>query len=223
MPKPIKELKTHTLKTMYQEYVTRLLKDNPTWWGIRDEGIRMKNYTIYAKSTKKKSKWVQTGDEEEGDIVIKMSWPLYRTVVESYFHKAKDAIIQGESLTLTGVGKIRAIRAQRNFKKPTIDWAGTLKDKQVDEKGKTIFVYHTSEDYCKIEWVKDTSSAGGNVRSYHFMPANGNTLNKKGFKKEFTTALMRDPLLKYRYKYNPLLDIKALALCNTNTPVSEPL
>ncbi|MFZ8332624.1 hypothetical protein ACO1L0_14705, partial [Staphylococcus aureus] len=60
-----------------------------------------------------------------------------------------------------------------------------------------------SPDYCKIEWCKGKMIP--NETCYHFAPAEANPVTKKGFKGEFKQALNDDPLLKFKYKFKPII------------------
>lgn len=222
MAKPIQELKIYTLKAMYKDYAGKLLKDNPTWWGVTNRVLKMKNCVICSQTIRKGSKWTPEELRGKNEIVVKMSWQMYKNIVESYFHKAKQAIIHGETLNIPNVGKILAVRVQRNFNRKIVDWGATLQSKKTDGINAKM-IFHTDEDYCKIEWATDAAVTGANVRSYHFTPAGKNVINNKGFKKEFVDALMEDQFLKFKYKYYPLIDIKALIQCNTNTQASKTL
>ena len=189
MAKPIQRPKVYPSSAVYQAYVQKLLKENPTWYTRYDKILKVSHCYVYAV--------------ENGKIVLKMSWQLWKEITERYFHKAKTAITKGDELRLgSGVGKIRGCRNQRNFKKPFIDWAATRKLNTRKEDGKLLKVYFTGEDYCMIEWVK--TSLIPNKSSYNFDPAAMNTATGKGFKKEFSIALNADPMLKYRFPYHPL-------------------
>jgi len=222
MAKPIQPLKIYTLKAMYKDYAEKLLKDNPTWWGVTNRVLKIKNCEICAQTIRKGSKWTPEELRGKNEVVVKMSWQMYRNIVESYFHKSKQAIIQGETLNIPNVGKILAVRCQRNFNRRIVDWGATQESKRNDGENAKM-IYHTDEDYCKIEWATDASITGSNVRSYHFSPAGKNVKNNKGFKKEFVDALVENQFLKFKYKYYPLIDIKAIKQCSTNTQASKTL
>jgi hypothetical protein len=204
MAKPIQKPKVHHLRTIYTDFANKLLADHPDWWGKFDKQLRLRNATIYAK--------------ENNKVVEKMSWRRWKETVERYFHKAKTAIIEGETLNLgSNVGKIRAIRVERNFANPVINWGETFKQKIPGKDGKYQRIYHTEDDYCRIQWAKTRSLP--NETSYSFDPAAKNMATGKGFKAEFVHALKNDPLLKFRYRYYPL--IKKTKPCNTPTLHSE--
>lgn len=185
---------------MYQRYVDKLLSENPTWWTRYDSHKKIKRGHVYAK--------------EGNKVVLKISWGFYREITCRFYHEAKAAIIQGETLNLGSyLGKLNAARVQRDFRKPTLDYGETMRLKILGPDNKFVKVYHTSDDYCRISWrkcrfrVKDTKIRYypvQNVAYYRFTPSNENMINKKGFKAEFKKALHADPDLKYRYRYYPL-------------------
>lgn len=205
MAKPIVRPKQHSIKDVYAIYVTKLLDAHPTWWGKYEKRVKRKNCYICAK--------------ENGKVIIKMSWFIWKDVIEVYFHKAKNAIIQGETLRLgANLGKIRGARIQRDFTKPVINWRETFNGEKGPD-GKFIRVFRTEDDYCRIEWNK--FGIIPNETNYHFKPAGRNMTTKKGFTAEFSKALTEDPLLKYQYKYYPIVKrINKFPIpCNTNIPV----
>jgi hypothetical protein len=165
------------------------MDENPTWYSRWDKSLKMSNCYIYAI--------------ENNKIVLKMSWQLWKEITERYFHKAKKAIIYGETLRLGhGVGKIRGARNQRNFKNPYVDWATTRKLNLRKPDGRLQRVYFTTEDYCMIQWVK--TSMIPNKGDYNFDAATANTTTGKGFRKEFSEAVRNNIMLKYKFVYNPL-------------------
>ena len=186
--KPIHRPKQFSIGEVYKDFVERLLKAHPDWWGKYERRINRKNCYIYAP---------------DRTPTLKMSWMLYKEIVERYYHKAKEAIIQGETLRLGGnLGLIRAARIQRNFSKPKINWHETISKGLKDANGNYVRVYYTDDDYCMIEWYKFKMIP--NESDYVFKPAGKNTRAGKGFKIEFANALKFDALLKYKYVYHEL-------------------
>lgn len=182
--------KVHTMKDVYSDYAEELLRKHPEWWGKYSRTCRLKNAFIYTMNSK-------------GKPVLKMSWPMWKDITGAFYHKAKFAIIQGETLRLgANLGKIQISRIERNFAKPVVDWPSTQKENLRDENGKLIKIYYTNEDYCRISWKKNREIP--NETMYTFDPATRNMATGKGFKGEFATALKENPLLKYRYKYYPI-------------------
>ena len=199
MAKPIQKPKMWYMRDIYTNFINELLEKNPEWWGKYEKRVKLKNCYVYAK--------------ENGKVVEKMSWFLWKDAVERYYFKAKEAIIQGETLRLgSGVGKIRAIRVERDFSTPTIDWASTFTQNEFDASGHLKKVFFTDEDWCRIEWKRFKMLA--NETSYRFSPAGNNMTTKKGFKTEFSKALKKNPLLKFKYKFYPLLNKPKYAVSN---------
>lgn len=193
--------KVHTLKDVYADYAKKILAEHPDWFSRYDTKCSVSNGIIYAR--------------EKGKLVVKTSWVIWKNTVCSYYHRAKNAIIKGETLRIgAGVGKIRGCRIERDMNNKEVDWFATKKLNRRDENGFMIKVYHTSEDYCRIEWVKFGMLQ--NEKAYNFDPAEKNTTTGKGFKGEFSQALINDPFLKYRYVYYPLHK-KVNRKCYTNT------
>lgn len=205
MGKPIQRPKQYSIKNIYEAYAKKILLAHPNWWGKYEKRLKRKNCYIYAR--------------EGNKVVLKMSWFIWKEVIETYFHKAKSCIIEGETLRLgSNLGKIRGARIQRDFTKPVINWHETFTNNVKTEDGKLIRIFHTEDDYCRIEWKKFGMIP--NETSYYFQPAGKNMITKKGFKAEFSKALANDPLLKYKYKYYPLLKRER---CSTSTPVLKQL
>lgn len=204
MAKPILRPRQYTMRDIYEAYAQKLLAAHPEWWGKYEKRVKRKNCYIYSK--------------EEGKVVERMSWFTWKEVIERYFHSAKEAIINGETLRLgANLGKIRGARIQRDFTKPLVNWHETFTTGLKNADGSLIKIYHTEDDYCRIEWVKFGMIP--NETSYHFQPAAKNTITKKGFKAEFSRALTEDPQLKFRFKYYPIIK-REFKPCNTPTPAS---
>lgn len=190
--------KNLTLRDIWQAYVNKLLKENPEWWA------RVYNYIprckVYAKVDNK---------------VIEMACYIkFRKVIEQYLERARAAIINGEALNIgSGVGKICGRRIQRDFRKKTqqkIDWYKTkrLPNNLVwnEEKKKMVYkkkVYFTTDDWCRIAWHRFGMIRHETV--YEFAPTTRNSKGETGFKMEFSQAQTKDPLLKYKYIYNPII------------------
>jgi hypothetical protein len=186
---------THVLKDIWIAYATQLLHDNPEWWGR------------YAQNTMHFYVYRRVGTKVE--LVI--SYPVFRKTMETYLNRAKRSIIQGEALNvLGGVGKICARRVERDFRKKNqrrVDWHKTRQQPMIwsEEKQKMVYktiIFFTNDDWCRIGWSKNGRVKNETV--YEFVPANRNSGGTSGFKLEFTEALKKDPLLKYKYLFNPL-------------------
>lgn len=191
MNKPIVKPKIWYMRDVYTDYANKLLASHPTWWGKYDKKVKLKNANIYEK--------------ENGKVTERMSWFIWKEVIEIYFHKAKDAIIDGEVLRLgSALGKIRAIRVERDHRHPEVNWAVTYRKSLKDDNGNLILIYYTDDDWCRIAWEKFDMLQ--NEQAYRFSPAEKNTTTGKGFKGEFSAALMKDQFLKYKYKFHPVIN-----------------
>jgi hypothetical protein len=183
------------LRDIYQQFAEKELEKHDDWWGKYEQKVKMKNCYLY--------------EQKNGQIILRMSWYMFKNIIEAYYHKAKDAIIKGETLRLGNeLGFMRAIRVERNFDNPTINWPETFKQRQFDAFGKIIKVYYTDDDWCRIQWAK--FNAITNETLYVFTPAKRNMSTNKGFTYEFSKALKTDPLLKFKYKYFPYVSYKNL-------------
>lgn len=175
--------RTYTTKDVYKAYAKQMLKDDPTLWGKYDR--KMMNYYVY---------------RQDGTTVVEvMSYPRYRKIVEAYFLRAQDYIIQGETLSLgNNLGKIAGRRCERNHKNKQVNWEKTKKlwESKGERKG---LVYFTDDDWCRIGWNKPGKIK--NEKWYRFTPAEGNSGSDIGFKKAFSTANLQNPLLKLKYKF----------------------
>lgn len=201
--KPIERPKVYSMRNVYAHFAEKLLKENPDWWSKYEKRLKLKNCYIYAQGP-------------NGKPVLKMSWLLWKEIVERFYFKAKNAIIEGETLRIGGnVGKIRGIRIERNFNKPVVNWGETHRANIRQPNGKLKRVFYTEEDYCRIQWAKFGMLT--NESCYNFDPAKENMATHKGFTAEFIQAQKDDPLLKYRYKYYPIRKKQ----CNTPTAPCE--
>lgn len=202
--KPVSKLNTLYMKQVYADYAEKILKDNPEWWGKYGKTPGVKNCYIYAHGS-------------NGKPVLKVDYYSWKEAMSSLFFKAKDAIIQGETFRLgSNLGKLLAIRIERNFSKPKVNWGATFKANIKLPSGKVKRLYYDGEDYCRISWQKYHMIP--NESRYQFDPAERNMTTNKGFKYEFARALDENPLLRYRYKFCPIIRKKS---CNTDTAVCE--
>jgi len=190
----------HVLKDIWIAYAEHMLPNDP------DLRSRYKN----------KTKHFVVGYETKEKFIEVLSYPKFRRTIERYFDKAKRAIIQGEAINMGGgVGKICGKRVERDFRKKKqrkVNWHKTRQLEKVwdEEKQKMVYpyyVYFISSEWCRIAWVKNERIPNETV--YEFAPASRNSAGTSGFKLEFSQAQKEDPLLQYRYLYNPLKLSKA--------------
>lgn len=189
--------KTYRIGEIYQDYVKKILSENPEYW------------SRYSKTQKTSNYWVYRKEYNNGNwsVVEVISYPVFKEILTEYFVRAKEAIIAGAELNLgNDLGIIAARRVERNHKNKAVNWAETNKQPK-NEKGKpSKIIYYTDDDWCRIGWVK--SGKLKNHKNYQFVPTPDDARGG-GFVKEFSRALMLNPLLKYKYKYYPyILDSK---------------
>lgn len=176
---------------IYQAYVIKLLRENPTYWTRYSN--KVKNYWVYRS--------VKTAGKNYVETVI--SYPQFRNIVEQYFTRAKDYIILGASINMgSNIGIIAARRVERNFSKRLINFAESAKYKDPTTGKYTKIIFYDDDDWLRIGWEKTNNLANSGV--YKFMPT-PNDMHGGGFKREFSRANQRNPLLKYKYKFYPFI------------------
>lgn len=189
----------HFIKDIWVAYAEKLLKQNPGWCSRYHNKIKH-YYLGYMKGEGKNQVFVQV-----------FCYAQFRRVLEFYFDRAKAAIIAGEAVNLNGkLGKIVGMRIERDFRSPgqkMINWDKTRKIEKVWDPVRLKMaypkmVYYTSNDYCRIGWLKNRMVENETV--YKFSPTEANASRTTGFKLEFSQAQEKDPLLKYIYLYQPL-------------------
>lgn len=192
--------KIHHLKDVWNWYSNTLLSGNPEWWGVYKD--RVTNYYIYRKYT----------DGDGKRVVIEVfSWPKFRHIIETYYDKAKDAIIAGEAVDMKmRIGKICARRVQRSHNKRVINYAKTMKQPKIysEKMGREVrakVIYYTADDWCRIAWNKTKQLTNESV--YEFFPTS-NTKSGNCFCQQFSRVLTANKLLKYKYPYYPLRKFK---------------
>lgn len=187
----------HMVLDIYQAYVKKLLRENPTYW------------TRYYAHTK--NYWVFTRVKENGqsrvDTVI--SYPQFRSIIEHYFNRAKDYIIMGSTLNMgSQIGYIAARRVERNFSKKIVNFYETSKQPKTPEGRPSKIIYWEDDDWIRIGWEKTTQIS--NIGVYKFTPTHDD-MKGGGFRREFSDANKRNPLLKYKYRYFPyVMDEEAI-------------
>lgn len=203
--------KTYHLADMYKAYALSLLAANPDWTAVIDKHKKVPMGTITRPYDKfdKKLRHKRT---------VVMTYQMYAKVVKTYFNLAKEATIQGEVVNLGNrLGKVTVIRAQRNFKKKTVDFHKTSLQPKVwnEEKGRMVaskVVYHMDEDWSWPKWFKTRTVKNDSV--YEFVPTLNCKVGASGYNQMLRRALKENPLLKYKYIYYPLINFKTA--CSTN-------
>lgn len=206
----VKPIPRHTVQHMWAAYVKRILSHNSKseYWVKYNNG---KIHAIYYRTP--------TGQTKEF-----LSYELFRNIIERFMAKAKQAVMNAESIEIPHCGFIAGKRIERDFrsKKKTIDW------KRTTAAGYTItqtpegplkkynkVYYQLQDEYCRIGWFKPTIV---NISIYSFLPTESSskthTANPTvGFKEEFSHNIMKDQFIKYKYIFCPIRDI----VPNTNT------
>ena len=185
----------YVLKDIWIAYAEKMMQEDPSLTS------RYKN----------KTKHFVVGYMEDNKFIEVLSYTKFRRTVERYFDKAKRAIIQGEAINMGGgVGKICGKRVERDFRKKKqrrVNWHKTRQLEKVFDpvQNKMVYpyyIYFTSSEWCRIAWIKNELLKNETV--YEFAPAARNSAGTSGFKLEFSQAQKADPLLQFRYLYNPL-------------------
>lgn len=176
-------------RDLYKDFVNKLLAENPDYWGRYSKTARQSNYWVYKKS---------------GNSVVEViNYERWGQIMHAYFKHAKQAIINGQSLTIGPLGRLEPRMTERNHNNPKVDWGETAKQPKVlNDKGKLVpkvIIYFTDDAWLRIAWVKGKVQ---NILFYAFRPT-ANSKNKKGFAGEFAQANKDNPQLRYVYPYYP--------------------
>lgn len=191
-------MKTHTVVDFWNAYCFKLLTKHKDWWGIG----ATRNGALFQVICSKHIDEI-TGRSCVTEVI---TYKEFRLILETYFIKAKERIIQGHSFSLNyKLGKIAARRVDRNYNKKTIDYLETQKQPKVwsEEKQKmvaSVVVYHQSEDWCMIGWHKARKVQNESVYSFSITK---NLKTGNGFNQMLNQALVKNPRIKYRYIHYP--------------------
>jgi hypothetical protein len=191
-------LHTYHLKDIWDSYCLSLMASNEGWVGENGKEVLYKS--MYRKYRNK----------GKLSVIEAITYQKYVEVISMFFELAKEHIINGEVLNLGNkMGKICARRVQRDHRKKAIDYAATSKQTPVwnDAKNKYVkkLIYFTTDDWCRIGWHK--MNAITNETVYEFKPTR-NLRSGLGFNQQFSSALKKNPILKYKYLYYPLKSVK---------------
>lgn len=210
---------------VYQAYVAELLKNNPPvtqlvekrckpygkrkaerivkhqrvvggYWGKRNRISNVPNFWIYTMITR-------NGKEQIVEVINQERW---LKIMDAYFLKARDLIIQGHELNMgANLGAIQPRRIERNHASRTVDQAATKKQPMLpDENGKLVkrIIYYTDDYYVRVAWQKNHKIT--NERTYEFKPS-GKNINGNGFQQLFSKANIDNPALKLNYPFHPYI------------------
>jgi hypothetical protein len=191
-------MKIRHLKDIWDSYCLSLMASNNGWIGIKDwDALKSPYYSMYRKCV----------IDDKPRIIEAINYKTFSAVITSVLDKAKDSIIKGERLILPGgMGNIVGRRVERDFSKKSIDFKSTAKVPKVwsEEKQRMTpskIIFYTENDWCRIGWGKP--SIIKNISVYEFKPTR-NLRSGKGFNQMFSSALIANPALKYKYVYFPL-------------------
>ena len=179
------------IKDIWVYYSWYLLNNNPEWWGATYCGIP--NYNLYRKYT-----------DEDGrlHVITAFTFEQFSKIIYEYFEGAKQKIIEGQVLDMTsGVGKIFAKRAERNFNRKSVDFYKTkqqelIYDEKTGKMKRSKVIYWTTNDWCMISWLSNGRLK--NISVYKFRITK-NLKSGLGFNQQLVKALQENPNLKYKY------------------------
>lgn len=180
------------VKELYQAYVDRLLKENPSYWTLNNRNYaRVPRFFVYRHAT--------NGHKAIEEVI---NYTRFRAVLESYFKHARQRIIRGETFQLWNqLGSISARRVERNFSKKVVDWGTTRKMNQRDPiTGKLKLFYFDTPDWCRVGWNRPKKKIT-KIKQYEFKPTDGR--GKGGFNDEFRQAMNETPTIRLSYDYHP--------------------
>lgn len=210
----LKAVKQHVLSNVWEQYAKEYLVKHPDCFGKSHNKI--KNYYIYKEGTKSRSiktEWANSTRSYSHTSMAGLvtSYEIFRKVIEDWFKRAVAAIIGGELIQITHVGKFCMVRVERDFRKKSqlrVDWGRTKKQDKIwsEEKQKMVYpklIMHTDDDWCRVRWYKPGVT---NDTVYEFVPTEASSGGKGGFLGKLTEALKFNPQLKFLYLFNPIRD-----------------
>lgn len=168
-------IRTHLVKHIWEAYAKQLLAKHPEWEGE----YHNKTYNYYLYNVRKGTKGVVRK--------LMYDYPRFRRILDSYFDRAKTAVVQGEVVNmLHGLGKIFIKRVERDFTKASnrrVDYSKTFKytkehGGKVWNEEKQRFVhpklfFFTDDSWLRIGWYKDKGVA--NLHLYEFYAASASS------------------------------------------------
>lgn len=174
--------KNHTVIDMYKAWSAGQLKENSNYFARSDRQVRIKGIRIIYKIVDRRP-------------VLVMSYIMFRLIIEMYNKYAAEAIIHGHKFDLNGgLGYLYPARIERSFSRPKFDVISTCQTRKTIPDHPPI--YHLSPDYCMVKWQKYFKTRNESV--YTFITA------KESFRKDFSIANKKNPILKTNYKFIPL-------------------
>lgn len=124
-----------------------------------------------------------------------ITYPLYRTILETFNKKLADRILEGEKFNLGHrLGYIYIKKIKRTPSSKVINWSET-KALWKEEGIKKGFVYYTDDYYYRWNWEKKKAQVK-NKSVYKFVPTGG----KLGLKNKLVKVLKSNPFASTLYK-----------------------
>lgn len=124
-----------------------------------------------------------------------ITYPLYRTILETFNTKLSDTILEGNKFNLgSRLGYLYIKKIKRNPDSKVINWMET-KALWKEEGVKKGFVYYTGDYYYRWNWEKKKAQVK-NKSVYKFIPTGG----KRGLKTKLVNRLKSNPFASTLYK-----------------------
>jgi hypothetical protein len=181
------------IQDIWPYYVANVLSQNPSYYTRRCKGGMVdKDYYILTRY-----KGPGTDPEDLGEEIEVMSYARFRAIVNAFLQDVSTELIFGAVFNLGSyLGRLRAVRVQRNHSNKMVNWGETMKGGKDPVTGKYVKVVYHGEDYwARIKWRRLGKIT--NERSYIFSPARGEV----GLKNKFSEANIANPNLSLRYPY----------------------
>lgn len=180
--------KVFGIKDLYNNYVDKILLNNPTF-------------------TTKVGYSLGRGYVFKEDKSVYIDYKIFKNITRLYYIKAGVSIINGQAFNLgTGLGNVFILRKGRNpLIKPRLNRGESFKLKRLLEKeGKEVTntnwkIYYVDEEFAMVAWHKPIATE--NIAFYKFSAANGQP--GKGFKQIMSRSICSNPKLLALYPFVP--------------------
>lgn len=117
----------------------------------------------------------------------------YKAVIRQYNQELIEELKTGKQVPLkNSMGAFQLIRIERNYKKPRVNYAETMK---LRKQGIQKTVYYTDDEYIRIAWKKYIGWKA-NYLYYRFTPARGKT----GMKSILSSYYRDHPELHHKFE-----------------------
>lgn len=194
---------TYHIKDIWEAYSLKLLATHSQWFSANPPEYDkvytgVVNSSIAGKAINEKGKLT---------MVEMFNYKKFKEVVETFFELAKEEVVQGNALDMMhGIGVICARRIERNHKSRSVDFNKTKQQPKVwnEEKQRWMrsrIIYFTGDDYCRIGWQKMGKLKNETVYEFQITRK---CPNGRGFDQQLSSALIKNPLLKYKYPFYPI-------------------